>query len=78
LGELLRQNLLVAAPLQPLCREDCPGIDLSGHPGVAFSSEEDAAPENPPLAAEDNPLRRLADLLAEKRRQEETDGQSAA
>ncbi|MES2463683.1 MAG: DUF177 domain-containing protein [Armatimonadota bacterium] len=80
LGELLRQNLLVAAPLQPLCREDCPGIDLSGHPGVAFSSEEDAgkSDEPTPLAAEDNPLRRLADLLAEKRRQEEINGTSAS
>jgi uncharacterized metal-binding protein YceD (DUF177 family) len=80
LGELLRQNLLVAAPLQPLCREDCPGIDLSGHAGVAFSTEEnsDGPAENPPLAAEDNPLRRLADLLAEKRRQEEMNGQSAS
>jgi uncharacterized metal-binding protein YceD (DUF177 family) len=80
LGELLRQNLLVAAPLQPLCREDCPGIDLSGHPGVAFSSEEDAeiAEENAPLLAADNPLKHLADLLAEKRRQEEMNDKSAA
>jgi uncharacterized metal-binding protein YceD (DUF177 family) len=80
LGELLRQNLLVAAPFQPLCREDCPGIDLSGHPGVAFSSEEDAvsAGEPMPLAAEDNPLRRLADMLAEKQRQEEINGKGAA
>ena len=80
LGELLRQNLLVAAPLQPLCREDCPGIDLSGHVGVAFSAEEDADrdPEPAILAPEDNPLRRLADLLAEKRRQEEMNDKSAA
>lgn len=26
LGELLRQSLLLSAPLQPLCREDCAGI----------------------------------------------------
>lgn len=80
LGELLRQNLLVAAPLQPLCHEDCEGIDLSGHPGVAFTTEEAAeqAAAELPLAAEDNPLRHLADLLAEKRRQEETNDKSAA
>lgn len=80
LGELLRQSLFVAAPLQPLCREECLGIDLSGHPGVAFSVEEDVDPDAGPaiLAPEDNPLRRLADLLAEKRRQEEMNDKSAA
>ncbi|MBC8101216.1 MAG: DUF177 domain-containing protein [Cytophagales bacterium] len=80
LGELLRQNLLVAAPLQPLCREDCPGIDLSGHQGVAFLSEEDAekAAQAEPAVLEDNPLRRLADLLEAKRRQEEKGGETAA
>jgi len=25
-GELLRQSLILEAPLQPLCREDCPGV----------------------------------------------------
>ncbi len=80
LGELLRQNLLVAAPLQPLCREDCPGIDLSGHTGVAFSAEGSAEGTNgdTTLAAEDNPLRHLADMLAEKRRQEESNGKNGA
>jgi uncharacterized metal-binding protein YceD (DUF177 family) len=80
LGELLRQNLLVAAPLQPLCREDCEGIDLSGHTGVAFTTEEAAeqAAAERPLASEDNPLRHLADLMAEKRRQEEMNDKSAA
>ena len=58
LGELLRQSLLLAAPLQPLCREDCPGLDASGQPNVEGAAEP---------AAGDNPLRHLAELLAQKR-----------
>lgn len=27
LGDLLREHLLLAAPIAPLCREDCPGIE---------------------------------------------------
>ena len=29
LNELLRQVAVVSLPMQPLCREDCPGIELS-------------------------------------------------
>jgi uncharacterized metal-binding protein YceD (DUF177 family) len=47
LGDLLRQDLLLAAPLQPLCREECPGL----------LGQEAAAD-----AEGDNPLRRLADI----------------
>jgi uncharacterized protein len=61
LGELLRQNLLLAAPLQPLCREECPG--LAPDDGEAATAEAvDAA------AAADSPLRHLAELLDAKRR----------
>ena len=56
LGELLRQDLLLAAPLQPLCREDCPGIAV-GDGTFADQSEIET-----PLVRE-NPLRRLAELL---------------
>lgn len=69
LGELLRQNLLLAAPLQPLCREDCPGLDLSGRVRSA-----DAAPEADAGTRGDNPLRHLAQLLEEKRRVENEKG----
>ncbi len=61
LGELLRQDLLLAAPLQPLCREDCPGLDPGSPDGA-----EAARAEEP--AAGDNPLRHLAELLEQKRR----------
>ncbi len=59
LGELLRQNLLLAAPLQPLCREDCPGLII---PGQVESEAESAAP------AADSPLRRLGELWTENGR----------
>jgi uncharacterized protein len=74
LGELLRQNLLLAAPLKPLCREDCPGIDIAGHVGVEYTvepDEPDAVPEPIEESIPDNPLRRLADLMEAKRRSEE-------
>lgn len=87
LGELLRQNLLLAAPLQPLCREDCPGIDLSGHAGVrlireaeaaaaAAAAAEEAATAAEELAARDNPLKHLAEMLEARRRQEEENASS--
>ena len=62
LADLLRQNLVLAAPLQPLCSEDCPGIPYD--PG-APPTEPDTA-----IVGGDNPLRRLADLLEAKRRSE--------
>ena len=70
LVDLLRQNLLLAAPLQPLCREDCPGI-LLDNPAVTVlvgEAAEAAIPVSAPLAEADNPLRHLAELLEAKRR----------
>lgn len=61
LGDLLRQNLLLAAPLQPLCREECTGIDLTAR---TTSVEENGA------SSSDNPLRRLAELMAAEERQD--------
>jgi uncharacterized protein len=69
LGELLRQNLLLAAPLQPLCREECPGLELPGR-----TKTTGAAGEEPVTG--DSPLRHLADLLAEKRRSDGQPGNS--
>lgn len=60
LGELLRQNLLLAAPLQPLCREECPGVARNG--------QQEADMEAPP--PDDSPLRHLAEML-EARKQGE-------
>ena len=57
LGELLRQSLLLAAPLQPLCREDCPGVGIP----------EPVVDEGESALADDSPLRRLAKLWAENR-----------
>lgn len=68
LADLLRQNLLLATPLQPLCREDCPGIDLGGRTDVTLLVEGEKEEDLLDPAA--NPLRRLAELLEEKRRSE--------
>jgi uncharacterized metal-binding protein YceD (DUF177 family) len=63
LADLLRQNLLLAAPLQPLCREDCPGIPYS-------PDDDDAAALDAKAAESANPLKRLAELLEAKRLRE--------
>ena len=60
-AELLRQNLLLAAPLQPLCREDCPGLVVPGQEVVGEA--ETAAP------APDSPLRRLGELWTKNGRE---------
>ena len=67
LADLLRQNLLLAAPLQPLCREDCPGIPYS------TGAPEGETPADAGVLV-DNPLHRLAELLAAKRQREENAG----
>jgi uncharacterized protein len=53
LGDLLRQDLLLAAPLQPLCREECPGL---------LGQENVAGTDGVPAATGDNPLRHLAEI----------------
>ena len=50
LAELLRQSLLLAAPWQPICREDCPGLG-------AFAVEEKA-----PEPETTRPFQALGDL----------------
>ncbi len=66
LGELLRQNVLLAAPSKPLCREECEGLP---NPAADVSGTE--AEGDVPAAS--NPLRRLAELLAVQRDQEQAD-----
>jgi uncharacterized metal-binding protein YceD (DUF177 family) len=56
LGELLRQMLIVAAPLQPLCKEDC-----TGDSSVLILAEN--APVSVPEPVSDNPLKHLGELL---------------
>ena len=63
LADLLRQNLLLAAPLQPLCREDCPGIAYS-----TGTPDDEATADAGVLV--DNPLHHLAEMLAAKRQRE--------
>ncbi|GAB4459220.1 MAG: hypothetical protein OHK0029_21500 [Armatimonadaceae bacterium] len=62
LGDLLRQYLLLAAPLQPLCKENCVGLPefagLTLTEGGLPDAEAEAVPVNP-----NNPLRNLAALL---------------
>ena len=74
-ADLLRQELLLSAPFQPLCREDCPGIAHESYlgPDVVLAEVSDVLP---PVAVE-NPLRRLAELLEEKRRREGTTTQES-
>ncbi len=67
LGDLLRQSLTVAAPLQPVCHEDCPGI--LGRDNVPFVDEE-------PAPATANPFQKLAELLDVSERSDETDEES--
>lgn len=63
LAELLRQNLLLAAPLQPRCTEECAGAV----PGIIHTEGE---PDEPRSEGTDNPLKHLAELLEAKRRAE--------
>ena len=68
-ADLLRQNLLLASPLQPLCREDCPGIVLPGVT-VTLASDPHFYPdpeEEAPTPGGDNPLKHLAELLEARR-----------
>lgn len=66
LGELLRQNLLLAAPLQPLCREECAGIPDAGVVLRTADDEENGAPAE--SGGGDNPLRHLGEMLAARER----------
>jgi uncharacterized metal-binding protein YceD (DUF177 family) len=66
LGELLRQNLLLAAPPQPLCSEECAG--LPNPAADTAPDEEQTTSVNATAAFSDergnNALRNLAGLLA--------------
>ena len=61
LDDLVREQLILEAPMQPLCREDCPGIAVPEH-----------LRPPPDVAATDGPGRpmdpRLAPLLALKQK----------
>jgi uncharacterized protein len=65
LADLLRQNLILEAPWQPICREDCPGIA----PGIVTITRQEselgsAADVVPPETQQ--PFRHLAALWQEK------------
>ncbi|MEI6430679.1 MAG: DUF177 domain-containing protein [bacterium] len=59
-GDLLRQNLLLAAPLQPRCEPECKVA------GVISVEEAEAQAAEEARVAADNPLRRLGDLWRER------------
>jgi uncharacterized protein len=50
LTEVLRQAAWLAAPMMPICREDCPGIPLPLPAPVA--SDDEAADDDPETATE--------------------------
>jgi uncharacterized metal-binding protein YceD (DUF177 family) len=83
LGELLRQNLLLAAPTAPLCSEECGGIDLAGREGASYlppSDDEDPNEVTPepeddaPAEETTRPFADLGALLEAKRRSAEQNG----
>ncbi len=43
LDDVVREHILLEVPMQPLCREDCPGIDVPAHvrPPADFGKERD-------------------------------------
>ena len=64
LAELLRQNLLLAAPLQPVGDDDVP---LGA---FVYKGSGDAADDGNESANSSNPLRRLGELLAQAKNEE--------
>ncbi len=65
LDELVREHLVLEVPMQPLCAEDCPGIEIPEHvrPPADFGKTEGAGDVDPRLA----PLMRLAAGLRKKK-----------
>lgn len=53
LDEVIREQIILDVPMQPLCREDCPGIEVPAHvrPPADFGAEagEDLDPRMAPL-----------------------------
>ena len=70
LGDLLRQELSLAAPLKPLCREDCPGLKPEVMVEVPITAE--------PEPVTHNPLRGLAALLTPQEADDEAEENSDA
>lgn len=68
LGEALRQNVIAALPIQPLCRPDCAGLcptcgaNLNDGDGVCRCDRADEAPLAPGMT---RPFAALAELLAQ-------------
>jgi uncharacterized protein len=57
LDELVREQILLECPMNPLCAEDCPGIEVPAHlRGPAGATTEDGKPIDPRLL----PLQRFA------------------
>jgi uncharacterized protein len=61
LAPLVRENALLALPLAPLCRDDCPGPDPDGFPVRMPREDDDAAAPDPRWAALDALFDRVLD-----------------
>jgi len=64
LDALVREHLILEVPMQPLCRDDCGGIEIPEHvrPPADFGEEQDADGVDPRLA----PLKELSGKLPSK------------
>ncbi len=65
LGELIRQNLLVAIPISPLCTQECKGLCPTC--GQNLNTEQCACPEEAP----ESPFQVLAGLLEDDEEESE-------
>jgi len=64
LDDIVRDNIILELPMQPLCREDCPGIAVPEHvkPPADFGETKDADGVDPRFAG----LKGLANQLSPK------------
>lgn len=64
LDDMVREHIILEVPMQPLCSQSCPGIEIPEHvrPPADFGKEEGAEDVDPRLA----PLKKLAGKLTQK------------
>jgi uncharacterized protein len=64
LDDLVREHVILEVPMQPLCREDCPGIAVPEHvrPPADFGETKDAAGVDPRFSG----LKEIADAMSRK------------
>ena len=67
LGDLLRQYIILAAPANPECPDDCEGVELPE--GVELHRADEVVEVHAEPVA-DNPLKHLAEMLEAKRQEQ--------